>query len=178
MQLEDLDALFCALAGAGDPDPEQERAHRQSFDGWVASRYAGYEQGRDAGWVEFLGDGIVLTKTFALGKGTFYSLDPGLSENGRIEVRMRIRFAYADIDVSELPPGTVFYVAGAPPGRIHPVRIPYGPARISEEVLETLAVRWTLARTPATPTCPEGWDVVSVEPLTETASTASLTWEF
>jgi hypothetical protein len=178
VQVEDLDALYCLCAGASAEAGQSAEAQRSEFDRWAASRYLEYEEIRDRGGAELSDDGIVLVKTFALGKGTFYSIESTSYADATLTVDTHVTFAYGQIDYSHLSPGTTFYLAAAPPGRIKAVKIPYEPDRISEEVLETVRVRFKLARVEATPACPEGWAVESVEPLAGSETTSRVTWIF
>lgn len=180
VQGEDRDALFCLMAGASQPGgtPDEVRARRDLFDGWVRSRFDAYRSGADAGWVEFTDDGIALTRAFALGKGTYYTVERVTRSEGSILADIRIRFAYGEIDISSLPRGTVFYVCGTPLGRIHPVEIPPGNETVSHELLDTLEVRWTLTLSAPTASCPERWTVASAVPLPETAALRRVRWIF
>ena len=181
VQAEDLDELYCLLAGASQPegpdaDPAKQRA---DFDAWARSRYAAYLTGRDHGGQEFADDGVVLVKTFALGKGTFYSMERvSHPSRGRLDVDTAVRFGYGQIDYSALSPGTTFYLAARPPGRIVAVKVPYSPEQVSEEVLESTQVRWELARVAATSACPAGWAIVSVVPVAGTETSTQITWLF
>lgn len=181
VQSENLDALSCLLAGAVRPgeDPERAAERRRTFDEWARGRYAAYLSGRDHGGVDLEEDGIVLVKAFALGKGTYYEIE-GTDRPApqRWIVDTEVRFAYGEIEIAGLPPGTVFYLCGLPLGRIESVKIPNGPAEVRTEVLETVVVRWTLVREPAAPPCPARWSVASVVPLARTATTRDITWEF
>lgn len=171
-QSRNLDALYCRLAGASE-------SGRDSFDAWVASRLDAYLIDRDEGRVELGDDGITLALAFALGRGTYYTLrSVEETQEGTLLVDMEIRFAYGEIDVSGLPPGTVFYVCGTPVGVIHAVRVPDGRDEVPLEVLETLVVRWTLVREAANGPCPDRWTIAAVAPLEDTAETKRITWVF
>lgn len=180
VQAEDLDALHCLMAGASGPEdaPDEAAARREAFDAWARSRYEEYLTGRDQGQVKLEGDGIVLTKAFALGKGTYYTVTTARWRKDTMEAETLVRFAYGQIDISLLPPGSVFYVCGTSPGEVHPVKIPPGKGSVTVEALETMMVHWTLSRSPGTPSCPGGWTVASVSPLPETATESRITWEF
>lgn len=180
VQLEDHDALYCLLYGASEIEggPDVVAARREAFDAWVRARYEAYITGRDAGRLDLGDDGIVLAKALALGKGTYYTLRSVRQDGDSLDVVMDVTLAYPEINIADLPPRTTFYVCTLPVGEIRPVRIPTGTADFTLEVLDTLAVRWTLVRAEATASCPEGWAVADVTPLDETATTTEVTWEF
>ena len=180
VQSENVDALRCLLAGASREveDPTAAEAARGAFDAWVRSRYTEYLVGRDEGAVEFGDDGIVLTKAFALGKGTFYEISRVRPVDEMLIVDTGVRLAYGEIDISGLPPGTVFYACGLPIGAVEAVTIPRGAAEIEVEVLDTVIVRWTLVHGEPTPECGERWTVASVVALPESATTRDIVWEF
>jgi len=177
---ENVDALRCMLAGASREveDPAAAAAERRAFDAWVRSRYTDYLVGRDQGAVEFGDDGIVLTKAFALGKGTFYEISRVRRVDEMLVVDTGVRLAYGEIDISGLPPGTVFYACGLPMGAIEAVTIPRGAAEVEADVLDTVIVRWTLVPGVATPECGERWTVASAVALPESATTRKIVWEF
>lgn len=180
VQEEDLEALFCLSAGAARADElgvtEEER--RANFRTWVGDWYRAYLDGREAGWVEVGDHGVALVKLFSLGRGTFYEvLGTRMTGAGTMEVDTLLRFGYSGIDLSRFSPGTTFYLCGAPPGLVHPVRIePY--REVSLEVLDTVAVRWTLVREEPSGGCPGRWAVASAAPLDGTAGTERITWVF
>ncbi|MDX1389879.1 MAG: hypothetical protein R3344_11855, partial [Acidobacteriota bacterium] len=58
------------------------------------------------------------------------------------------------------------------------VRIPSGAGEVTVEVIDTIVIRWTLARSKETASCPEGWTVAEVASLDDTAITTEVTWEF
>jgi len=180
VQQEDLDTLYCMLAGASASEgtPADPQAQRAEFDRWAASRYLEYERMRDAGGGDLGGDGLLLVKAFALGKGTYYSVDTATFGEATLTADVSVTFAYGQINYAGLSPGTTFYVAASPPGRIKAIRIPHGSDSITEEVLESLTARWELARVQATPACPAGWAVVSVEPVPGSETTSRVTWIF
>jgi hypothetical protein len=180
VQSENVDALRCLLAGASREvaDPAAAEAERRAFDGWVRSRYTDYLVGRDDGAVELGDDGIVLTKAFALGKGTFYEISRVERTDGTLIVDTEVRLAYGEIDISGLPPGTVFYACGLPMGAIEAVTIPRGSAEVEADVLETVRVRWTLVPDVASAECGERWTVASAVALPESATTREIVWEF
>jgi len=175
VQAEDLGALRCLLAGAA-AGPEADAA---AFEAWARSRYEEYSGGRDRGGVTLGDDGIVLVKTFALGKGTYYRVDE-VRGVGPDEMRAdaTVRFGYGQIDLSGWTPGTIFYVAGATPGVIHAVEVPAGHEEITEEVLDTVVVRWSLVRQAAGNGCADRWAVASAVPVEGTAKSVLLTWTF
>ena len=180
VQTENLDALHCLLAGAdpGVEDDAEAEARRQVFDEWARSRYTTYLVGRDAGGMDLDGDGIVLAKAFALGKGAYYTFESIRHAEDAIVVDMHVRFAYGDIDITGFPPGTVFYACGTPLGRIEALTIPRGAGSVSADVLATVDVRWTLVLAAPTADCPERWTVATVEALPESATSQEITWEF
>lgn len=179
VQAEDLDSLFCLLTGAsGDAVATEEGTDRDAFDAWARSRYEAYLRGRDDGEVDLGDDGIGLVKAFALGKGTFFTLSNVRRDDETMTVDTLVRFAYSRIDISDFPPGTVFYACALPMGRIHAIRVPFGRQRVTREVLETVRVRWNLVRSSATARCPEGWTVASVTALPETATESRVEWVF
>lgn len=180
VQQEDLDTLYCMLAGASASagEPENPDAQRAEFDRWAGSRYIEYERMRDAGGGELGEDGLLLVKVFALGKGTYYTVETATFGEATLTVDTAVNFAYGQINYSGLSPGTTFYVAAAPPGRIKAIKIPSAADRITEEVLESLTVRWELARVEATSVCPAGWAVVSVAPVAGSETTSRVTWIF
>jgi hypothetical protein len=180
VQSENVDALRCLLAGASREveDPTAAEAERRAFDAWVRSRYTEYLVGRDQGAVELGDDGIVLTKAFALGKGTFYEISRVRRVDETLVVDTGVRLAYGEIDISGLPPGTVFYACGLPMGVVEAVTIPRGAAEVEAEVLDTVTVRWTLVPGEATPECDERWTVASAVALPESATAREIVWEF
>ncbi|NIM01415.1 MAG: hypothetical protein GTN89_11330 [Acidobacteria bacterium] len=177
----DVATLFCISAGAagaaslGD-DPEMRR---DGFRRWFEQELLVYEQARDEGEVELTGHGVRLTKLLALGRGTFYREvgRRGVGEGG-VLLRTRLEMAYSQIDLSGLTPGTTFYVASAPIGRVVPVVVPAQAEEIRVEALETVMLDWTLLREEAADDCPSGLKVASVEPVAGSAQTRPLTWLF
>ncbi|ANM31928.1 hypothetical protein ABI59_23730 [Acidobacteria bacterium Mor1] len=156
-------ALRCALAGAA-----AEGSDPAAFEAWARDLYLQYETGRDQGGVAFDEEGLLLVKTFALGKGTFYSVLQSESSAETLTVDTLVRFGYTQIDYSALSPGTTFYLAGWPPGRIRAMRVPGRADTLRAEVLERIVVRWTLVREPAAGGCPERYSVYRVEPVEDT----------
>jgi len=179
VQSENLDSLHCLLArSASLRDRTAAGAHRAAFDDWARSRYAAFLAGRERGGADFGADGIVLAKTLALGKGASYEVARVRRSGDTIVADADVRLAYDSIDTSMLPPGTVFYAAGRPAGRIEALEIPPRGGVVSAAVIETVEVRFTLVRAAATPECPTRWSVSSVEVVPGTLSTREITWEF
>jgi len=181
--IQDRDAatLFCLSAGAAGsdslgPDPE---TRKEGFGRWFEAELLAYEEARDEGSIELTGHGVRLTKLLALGRGTFYQ-EVGRRRAGDdgLLVRTRLEMAYSQIDLSGLSPGTTFYVAAAPLGRVVPVVVPARAEEIRVEALESVMIDWTLLREDASDGCPGGYKIASVEPVASTASTRSLTWMF
>lgn len=173
VQAGDAQALRCRLAGAA------ETRDGADFERWLASRYIEYEAGRDAGHVDLGDDGIPLVRAFALGKGTFWQVDATRWRDRRTLVAdTTVRFGYPSIDLSGLSPGTVFYVCGAPVGRVHAVTVPVESGRVDLVVLDAVRVRWTLVSEPETGGCAGRWSVASVRPLDDSVVTARVAWVF
>ena len=181
IQDRDPAALFCLAAGAAGEASlgADEKARREGFARWFEAELLAYEEARDSGEIELTGHGVRLTRLFALGRGTFYA------ENGRQAVgqgglllRTRLDFAYAHIDLSGLSPGTTFYLAGAPVGRVLPVVVPSGAQEIGVEALENVMVDWTLLRDEASDGCPAGYKIASVEPVEGSWRTRAFTWVY
>jgi len=95
-----------------------------------------------------------------------------------LEVETLIRFGYSRIDLSRLSPGTTFYLCGEPLGRIHAIVVPAFSREVTVDVLESVALRWTLVRRPASDLCAEGWAVAAVEPLEDRVSFETISWSF
>ena len=172
VQDQDLPRLTCLSAGAADTDPDQ-------FHAWVESQYADYFDGRDQGWVDIGSGGIAMVKTFSIGRGTYYRLDRVRPvADDAVEAVMTLTFGYGAINLSNLLPGTTFYVAGAPPGRIHPVVVPRGSEQIEREVLTSVQLVWTLVRQPGRGSCEPAWTVHTVEVAEESVRTTRLEWLF
>lgn len=180
VQEQDWTTLFCLLVEGTEEDrrPELERARREAFARWAQGETARYLEQRDRGFVALTPDGIALAKLFVLGKGTYYEMSAVRREARQWVADLTVRFGYDAMDLSGFPPGTVIYFAAAPPGRVARLEVPEGEASRSVEVLQEIVLRWTLERRAATASCPEGWRVVAVEPLPETAVTQKLTWVF
>lgn len=180
VQAEDLDALYCLLAGAAQTDETgaEPAVQREAFDRWVHSRFRAYLDGRDRGGEPFGDDGILLVKTFALGKGTFYTVDAVTLNDGVQEVATTVRFGYGNVNYSTFSAGTTFYLAAVPVGRVVAVRVPHRPDEIDAEVLETVRVRWRLVRAAATPSCAERWAVASVDAVPGSEMTSQVSWLF
>jgi hypothetical protein len=181
VQQDDAETLFCTMTGAAGSeelgaDPEQRR---ETFARWLASELDVYETGRDEGWVELDGHGVLAAKLFALRKGTFYELAAAERlDSDTMRVRMDLRFGYSAVDLSRFSPGLTLYFCGAPPGRVHAIRVPRGSAEQRAEVLERLSLEWTLVREDGSDGCPQGWKVGAVRPLDGTAETSRVTWAF
>jgi hypothetical protein len=181
VQAENMDALYCLLAGAAEAkelgaDPEERRAGLES---WVESRYEAYAQGRERGQVDLDEQGISLVKLFALGKGTFVTHRGSRSAgSGVVVVESEVRFGYAHVDLSGFPPGTILYFCGVPPGRVQPVRIPAASAEVTVELLDAVRIEWTLMKTQASPACRAGWAVASAAPIDGSARATTVTWSF
>ena len=179
VQGRQTDRLYCLLAGASESTElgSDETSRRAALAQWISQRYAGYEEGRDAGWVD-RGE-IEWVKLFGLGKGAFYELlEPRRPEEGVLRVGMEIRFGYGALSLSRLSPGTTFYVCGLPPGRVHPLVVP-ATGEIDAEVLESIRLDWTLVQRPvAAGGCPAGWAVNSVEVVEGTERSEQITWVF
>jgi hypothetical protein len=160
VQTEDLDALYCLSAGAAVDEGGQTQVEeaRKAFSGWARSEFEAYFSGRDEGQLDLTSSGIVLVKAFTLGKP--------------------IRFAYGDINIAGLRPGTTFYVCGYPLGAMHSVTIPRRPGEERREVLNAIVVRWTLVRQEDADGCGERWTVNTVEPVPGTERNERLVWVF
>lgn len=181
VQTEDMEALYCLSAGAagGNGQEMNGEENREAFHQWARAEFDAYYTGRDEGRIDLTSSGIVMVKAFTLGKGTFYNLGAVRSAGeGVLEVDMPIRFAYGDINISGLNPGTTFYVCGYPLGTMHSVTIPRRPAEERREVLNAIVVRWTLIRQEAAGGCEDRWSVNSVEPVSGTEEHERLVWIF
>jgi hypothetical protein len=181
VQSENLEGLYCRMTGASESDDlgTDEATRRAGFEDWARTLYDVYRQGREEGWVELDEHGITAVKLFALGKGTYFEISEArqVAEDA-IRVRMDLRFGYGAIDLSRFSPGTTFYVAGVPPGRVHAIRKPAGRGEESAEVLDRLSLEWTLVRKPAVGGCPGAWTVASVVPVDQAWSSRQMTWMF
>jgi hypothetical protein len=181
VQEREIDALYCMFAGASEAEElGTDRASRLAgFEEWIVPQYEAYLEGRDRGWVDPDDSGVALVKLFALGKGTYFTYGPAeILGDDAIAVRIDLRFAYSHVDLSRLSPGTTFYVAGEPVGRVSAIRIPHGRAEVDATVLKTIGTRWTLVNRAETEDCPAGWKIASVEPIEGTAVTETVTWVF
>lgn len=174
-------AAFCLSAGAAGAESlgSDADARREGFGRWFEAEMLAYEDGRDHGEIELTGQGVRLTRLFALGRGTFYR-EQGRQAvgDGGLILRTRLDFAYAHIDLSGLSPGTTFYLAGSPVGRVLPVVVPSGAKEIGVEALETVMVDWTLLREAASDGCPAGYKIASVQPVEGSSRTRSFTWVY
>jgi hypothetical protein len=182
VQSQDLEDLYCLMAGATEAEElgatQEER--RSGFESWALALYDSYREGRDEGWVELDSQGLVLVKLFALGNGTFFT-QTGTSSRGP-DVRLltsEVRFGYGNVDLSRFSPGTTFYVAGVPVGRVHAIRVPAGSEEVTVEVLETIRLEWTLLRAPdGQSPCGGGWKVASLDWVEDSESSMEVTWLF
>jgi len=181
IQDRDPATLFCLSAGAAGSDSlgVDSEARRDGFQRWFEEELRVYEEARDEGTIELSGHGVRLVKLLAIGRGTFYQEigRTGVGDGGLL-LRTRLDMAYSQIDLSGLSPGTTFYVATAPVGRVVPVVVPAQAKEIRVEVLESVMVDWTLLREEAVDGCPRGYKIASVEPVGSSAETRSLTWLF
>ena len=181
VQIEDLGGLYCLLAGAADAEElgATEAERRAGFETWARAQYDVYLEGRDEGWVEPDENPIRIVKMFALGKGTFFSVvGTSPAGEGGLRVETRLRFGYAQIDLSRLSVGTTFYLSSLPPGRMVPVRVPAGARELSVDVLDTLILEWRLIESGPTGSCAGGWKVASVAPVEGSAVSTEITWAF
>jgi len=174
VQAQDPDRLVCRLAGAD----AGKGASPEDFRRWMLSRYEAYLDGRDEGRVTFGPDGLVLVKTFALGKGTWCRVAETRDEGDVRMVRTDLRFGYDAAAWHRFSPGTTVYLAAAPPGAIEGIVVPYRSERIEADVLAEVSVEWTLQREPATAACEERWTLADVRVLEEGLRTESLVWSF
>lgn len=176
VQTEDLDRLYCMVAGAAEGDDPQRRA---GFEAWATERYEDYLRGRELGRVELDEHGLVLVKLFSLGRGTFFTYGPAkAADSNVVVVDTEIHFGYAHIDLSRFTPGTTFYVCGVPVGRVEPVKIPPGSGQVSVELLDTVRVRWTLVKVAPLGDCRNEWTVASAVPVEGSESSTEITWVF
>ena len=181
VQSEDLEALFCLSAGVleapelGSNDAER----RERFGIWARAQYDRYLAGRDEGWIDLDGAGIPLVKLFSLGRGTFYTYDSRRSVGpDSLVLTTTIRFGYPQVNLSQLSPGTTFYLSGVPAGRVHAARVPSEPREIRVEVMDTVVVAWGLIRAEPAGVCDGGWTVASAAPVPGSATATEVTWVF
>ena len=172
VQDQDLERLTCLSTGAAATDPDR-------FHAWVESQYAAYLDGRDRGTVDVESGGIAMVKTFSIGHGTFYTVEQvrALGPDSA-EAVLNLTFGYGAIDLSGLVPGTTFYVAGTPPGRVHGIVVPRDREQIEHQVLSSLRLVWTLVRQPGHGSCGPAWTVNTVEVADGSATTTRLEWMF
>jgi hypothetical protein len=172
VQNQDLEQLTCLSTGATGTDPDQ-------FHAWVESQYHEYLDGRDQGSVDVESGGIAMVKTFSIGHGTYYTVGQirTVGED-TVEAILDLTFGYGSIDLSGLLPGTTFYVAGSPPGRVYGIKVPRYQDRIERQVLTSLQLAWTLVRQPGEGSCGPAWTVHSVEVVEGSVSTRRLEWFF
>lgn len=179
VQAEDVSRLYCLLAGAAQSEElgTDEAGRREGFRAWVEDRIQGYDEGRDAGWVEPQDDGVGLVKLLALGRGTFYAVTHVDSlGQGAVRARMELRFGYPSIDLSGFPPGTTLYLAGAPPGRVQVVRVPER-GEVRARVLESVDLDWVLVPN-ADEGCGSALAIVSVRAVPESVREEDVVWTF
>jgi hypothetical protein len=181
VQQVDLDRLYCVSTGASraaelGSTPEERRAR---FEEWFQAQEQRYLDGRDAGWVELDSEPIPLVKLFALGKGTYFEVVAVRAPaTGEMLVETTLHFGYSQLDLSVLSPGTTFYLAGAPAGRVHPVRVPMGSREVRLDVLDAITVEWRLVRDKPANGCPGGWTVAAALPVEGSELTSGVTWVF
>ncbi|MBD3867138.1 MAG: hypothetical protein IFK94_03350 [Acidobacteria bacterium] len=172
VQNEDLEQLTCLSTGAAATDPDQ-------FHAWVESQYSEYLAGRDLGNVDVESGGIAMVKTFSIGHGTYYTVEQIRAVGDQsVEAILDLTFGYGSIDLSGLLPGTTFYVAGTPPGRVYGIVVPRYREQVEREVLTSMQLVWTLVRQPGEGGCDPAWTVHSVEAIEGSASTTRLEWLF
>ena len=181
VQERNHDVLYCLSAGAAEAQElgADAAARRVAFASWADAHYLAYEEGRDQGFVELDQSGIRAVKLMALGRGTFFT--PGTAHEPGADaaaVRTELTFGYGHLDLSRLSPGTTFYLCAEPVGATIPVRVPAGHREITVDVLEHLALDWSLIRTEGSDGCAPGWAVAGVEPVEGTADPAELTLVF
>lgn len=181
VQDRDLDRLYCLSAGAaGSPDLGADAATRRAgFAAWADAEYGAYLAGRDEGFVDWTSSPIPLVRALTLGKGTFFDIErvAPAGEEGAV-VDMDVRLAYASIDLSDLSPGTGFYVCETPPGAIEHVRVPRFGGEVTADVLDRVPVRWTLVREDAADGCEAGWKVNTAEVVAGRVTSRTVTWVF
>lgn len=181
VQERDAEALYCLLAGAAESTAlgANESERREGFVEWLDAHYEAYESGRDAGFVEPDEQGIALTKTLALGRGTYFELSRPLQAGpDGLRVRMDLRMGYGAMPLSRFSPGTTFYVCGVPLGRIHAVKVPARSTEVAAEVLETVGLEWSLVWREAGEGCPARWTVAAVAPIEGSITSRDITWVF
>ena len=181
VQAGDTTSLYCLSGGAvGEEALGASAEQRQEgFERWFSAESLLYEEQRERGAVELTGHGVRLARLFALGRGTYYSvIESEPRGEGRLRLRTRLDFGYASIDLSRLSPGTTFYIAGAPAGRVAPIKVPARSEEISVEALESIVVEWELEQQAAQDGCDAGWRINAVLPLETSAKTTSIRWIF
>ncbi len=153
-RLAEVSAVPLAMEGdTGDRTPEQRL---QLLETRLDERFRAHQEQRDAGWLVFERDGLILIQALGLGRGTYYeTVTARRTGSGRAEVIQEVRLAYGSIDLSRLPRGTTIYLMGMPLGKIyHPV-LGAGEAAV-RHLLERIWLRWDLVRGQ------EGWRVAGV----------------
>jgi hypothetical protein len=181
VQEEDIDRLYCLSAGAEGAEElgADEAARRTGFESWVRAHYQAYLDGRDAGWMELDQHGIGLVKLFALGRGTFFSIQRNTSSGPSTRVlETRLVFGYQAINLSLLSPGTTFYLCGAPVGRVESVVVPSGHREVRLDVLESVRLEWQLVKTAGSERCAPGWAVAAVKPIAGSEVSTPFVWQF
>lgn len=180
VQSADVQALFCLVAGAaGSEELGVDRETRvEGLTRWFDDLMRRYEVDRDIGRVEIEEDPAVLVRLLTLGKGSYYRVERARIDGDRLDVDLTVRLAYGSIDVAPLSPGTTFYVAGVPPGRVHAVRIPRSSAEITHRVLAEVPVRFTFVRAAPADGCGERWAVAEAAVDGDGTSAETLTWVF
>lgn len=182
VQSQDLDALYCLMAGASEAEElgVDEVDRRAGFESWALAFYDSYTEGRDEGWVDLDDQGLVLVKLFALGRGTFFAHTGSRSVGPDVKVlTSEVRFGYGNVDLSRFSPGTTFYVAGPPVGRVHAIRVPEGSDEVNVDLLTNVRLEWTLLRTPAGEgRCSGRWAVASLAVVEGSMQSTEITWIF
>lgn len=93
-------------------------------------------------------------------------------------LRMDLRLGYQARDLSGFSPGTTFYLCGLPGGRVHAIVEPARRGEESLEVLDRVALEWTLARSEAGGGWPARWTVASLAPIEGTEASRQVTWVY
>lgn len=153
-RLGDVSAVPMAVAGeSGERTPDQRR---QLLETRLDERFRAHLEQRDAGYLVFERDGLILIQALGLGRGTYYeTVTARRTGTGRMEVIQEVRLAYRSIDLSRLPRGTTIYLLGMPPGKVyHPV-LGAGKAGV-RRLLERIWLHWDMVRGQS------GWQVAAV----------------
>jgi hypothetical protein len=181
VQEEDFERMFCLSAGAaGSPDLGTDPgSRRRAFNAWARGELDAYRDGRWSGKVDLSTSPIPLVKALALGKGTFFRIESvHPAGSGGAIVRMRVRLAYDNVDLSGLSPGTGFFVCGTPIGRIEHIRIPRFSGEVTADVLDEVPIEWTLVREQAASGCEAGWKINDATVEEDGVTTQTVTWVF